>query len=74
MNTSPPLRALLGFIAAAISVVLFHQGMVAVLHTLNLPGIPVGAPFPMQPTKPFGVPQTASLMFWGGLYLSLIHI
>jgi hypothetical protein len=68
MNTSPPLRALLGFVAAAISVIIFHQGMVAILHTLNLPGMTVAAPFPMQPTKPFGVPLIASLVFWGGLY------
>jgi len=68
MNTSPPLRALLGFVAAAISVLIFHQGMVAVLHSLNVPGMPVAAPYPMQPTKPFGVPQIASLVFWGGLY------
>ena len=68
MKTSPPLRALLGFVAAAISVLIFHQGMVAALHTLNVPGMPVGTPFPMQPTKPLGVPQIASLVFWGGLY------
>ncbi|MGA3398414.1 MAG: hypothetical protein ABSC95_04280 [Acetobacteraceae bacterium] len=58
-------RALLGFIAAAISVLTFHQGMVEALHALGL------APFTAysaNPMPPFGVPLIADLCFWGGLY------
>jgi len=33
---SPPMRALLGFIAAAISVLTFHQGMWAPQHAMAL--------------------------------------
>lgn len=58
-------RAFLGFIAGAISVLTFHQGMVAALHALGL------APFTAysaNPVPPFGVPLIADLCFWGGLY------
>ena len=58
-------RAFLGFIAAAISVLTFHQGMVETLHALGL------APFTAysaNPMPPFGVPLIADLCFWGGLY------
>lgn len=60
-----PTRALLGFCAAVLSVLTFHQGMWALLHAA---GIMPPAPYPTRPTPPFGVPQIASLCFWGGLY------
>ena len=58
-------RAFLGFIAAAISVLTFHQGMVELLHGMGL------APFTAysaHPMPPFGGPLIADLCFWGGLY------
>ena len=58
-------RALLGFAAATLSVLTFHQGIWALLYAAGL--MPRG-PFPMQPVPPFGVPQIVSLAFWGGLY------
>jgi hypothetical protein len=61
-------RALLGFVAAAISVITFHQWMWAALHFLNLPGLGMPAPYPMGPTPPWGVPRVIDLAFWGGLY------
>jgi hypothetical protein len=61
-------RALLGFIAAAISVLTFHQWMWAALHFLNLPGLGMPAPYPFGPTPPWGVPRVIDLAFWGGLY------
>lgn len=60
-----PGRALLGFVAAVISVLIFHQGMWGVLHAV---GIMPPAPYPTNPVPPFGVPLIASLCFWGGVY------
>ena len=60
-----PTRALLGFVAAVLSVLTFHQGMWALLHAA---GIMPLAPYPTSPVPPFGAPLIASLCFWGGLY------
>jgi hypothetical protein len=60
-----PQRAALGFAAAVLSVLTFHQGMWALLHAA---GIMPPAPYPTNPVPPFGVPLIASLCFWGGLY------
>jgi hypothetical protein len=65
---SPPMRALLGFIAAVISVLIFHQGMLAALHTLALPGLAMPPPYPIDPIPPWGIPRIINLCFWGGLY------
>ncbi len=62
MSLAP--RAALGFLAAAISVLTFHQAMWWLLHRAGL----MPPPYPMVPTQPFGVPLIASLCFWGGLY------
>ena len=60
-----PGRALLGFVAAVISVLTFHQGMWALLHAA---GVMPPAPYPTNPVPPFKVPLIASLCFWGGVY------
>ena len=65
---SPPMRALLGFIAAVISVLIFHQGMWAALHALALPGLTMPPPYPIDPIPPWGIPRIINLCFWGGLY------
>jgi hypothetical protein len=62
------MRGLLGFVAAAISVLTFHQGMWALLHALNLPGLGMPAPYPIDGVPPLGVPRVLDLCFWGGLY------
>ena len=54
-----------GFVSGAIAVLLFHQGAVALLHSL---GVTPRAPFSMQATQPFGVPQLWSIAFWGGVW------
>jgi hypothetical protein len=56
---------LVGFIAGALSVVIFHQGAAALLYALELTK---RAPFSFQPTQPFGVPQLLSIAFWGGIW------
>jgi hypothetical protein len=59
------IRASLGFLAAVLSVLTFHQGMWGLLH---LVGWMPAAPYPTAPVPPYGVPLIASLCFWGGLY------
>ncbi len=62
---SPALnRAILGFIAAAISVLTFHQGMWASLHLVGW----MPPPYPTRGVPPFGVPLIINLCFWGGVW------
>ena len=68
-------RLLLGFLAGALSVLTFHQGMIAVLHAVPTPALHVGvAPYRLIPVPPFGVPLLADLAFWGGLYGALFGL
>jgi hypothetical protein len=68
---------LLAFVAGAIAVVVFHQGTLFLLHhqfpLLQAIGVPTafrppGAGYSFAPTRPLGVPQLLSIMFWGGLW------
>jgi hypothetical protein len=66
MGPSHVARTLIvGFIAGALAVLVFHQGALAILHSL---GIAPRAPYSMQLTAPWGVPQVWSLTFWGGVW------
>jgi hypothetical protein len=65
---APPMRAVLGFVAAAISVLTFHQAIWAALHFLSIPGLEMPPPYPTSPIPPLGVPRIVNLCFWGGLY------
>jgi hypothetical protein len=56
---------LLGFVAGAASVFVFHQGALALLRVA---GLTTRAPYSLEPTGPFGVPQVLSLAFWGGIW------
>jgi hypothetical protein len=62
---SAPARAALGFLAAVLAVLTFHQGMVGLLYLLGL--LP-RAPYQLGPAGPLGVPVLVNLCFWGGLY------
>lgn len=53
------------FIAGALAVLVFHQGMLGILHTL---GVTPALPYPRAPTAPFGIPQIWSIAFWGGVW------
>ena len=55
----------MGFAAGAVGVLVFHQGVLFVLHGSGL--VPF-APFSLRPTAPLGVPQVISLAFWGGVW------
>ena len=62
--SSALVRAATGLLAAAMSVVTFHAAAWWALHQFGL----MPPPFPTRPTAPFGVPQIASLIFWGAMY------
>lgn len=53
------------FIAGFLATLIFHQGLVAILHAVGL--VPSGA-WNMAPTEPLGVPAVLSLAFWGGIW------
>lgn len=59
----------IGALSGAISVLLFHQGMAALLHAL---GLAAAAPYSMQPTHPLGVPALWSIVFWGGVWGAIL--
>jgi hypothetical protein len=60
-----PRRLIVGFLAGAISVLLFHQGALGLLHAL---GLAPQAPYSFTETYPLGIPQVWSLAFWGGVW------
>jgi hypothetical protein len=60
-----PTRLVVGFVAGFVSVLTFQSGLIALLHALG--AIPF-APWRMTPVPPFGVPQSLSAAFWGGLW------
>lgn len=60
-----PVRALLGFLAAALSVLTFHQGMWGLLYLVGWMPRP---PYPLTPSGPLGVPLLLNFCFWAGLY------
>ena len=53
------------FIAAFLATLIFHQGLLALLHA---GGVVPAAPYNTAATWPFGVPQYLSLAFWGGVW------
>ena len=57
--------ALLGVAAGVLSVLIFHQGTVWLLHMAGQ--VPNG-PYGLRPIPPFGVPQVVNQCFWGGLW------
>ena len=63
-SMDPPMRAVLGFVAGVISVLVFHQGAWALFHLVGL----MPPPYPMGPVPPWSVPLTIDFCFWGGLY------
>jgi hypothetical protein len=58
--------ALLGFIAGALSVLIFHQGMVLILHLMKqVPNFPWNM---ARMNGPLPIPVIVNQMFWGGLW------
>ena len=54
-----------GFLAGALSVLIFHQATIAVLAAME---VIKSAPYSTAPTSPWGVPQIWSTVFWGGVW------
>lgn len=65
MPSGAPVRALLGFVAAAIAVLTFHQGMIFALGQF---GLVRGTVYNTTLVGPLQVPLIVNQMFWGGLY------
>lgn len=59
---------ILGFLAAALAVVVVHQGAVFLLASA---GLTTWKPWSMAPIPPFAVPSLVSQMIWGGLWGAL---
>jgi hypothetical protein len=53
------------FLAGFFATLVFHQGLLAILHAAGATGLSAWA---MKPTPPLGVPQVFSLAFWGGVW------
>jgi hypothetical protein len=53
------------FLAGALAVPLAHH---IVLYAFYAAGLAPYRPYSFAPTKPLGVPQVLSLMFWGGVW------
>jgi hypothetical protein len=53
------------FVAGFVATLVFHQGLLAILHAAG--ASPRGA-WNMAPTPPLGVPAVVSLAFWGGVW------
>jgi hypothetical protein len=60
-----------GFIAGAVSFVIFHQGGFWLAKQL---GLGTGTQWSMAATKPWGVPQLVSYLFWTGLWGALAAV
>jgi hypothetical protein len=59
------MRFLLAFIAGFVATLVFHQGLLFLLHRA---GASPRAAYDLKPVPPFAVPQVVSLAFWGGLW------
>jgi hypothetical protein len=53
------------FLMGYASTLIFHQGLIAILHAMGF--IP-RVPYSLAPTAPFHIPQVISLAFWGGVW------
>jgi hypothetical protein len=53
------------FMAGVLAVPIFHQLFFLLLYLVGV--IPI-APFSLEPTVPFGVPEVISSSFWGGVW------
>jgi hypothetical protein len=58
-------RYFIAFLSGFVAVLLFHQGVLSILHAVGFTPV---APFPVKPTQPFGLAQIWSLSFWGGIW------
>jgi hypothetical protein len=68
MSQNHPLpRLLLAFVAGLLSVLLFHQLALLLLHNIGFAPAQLTA-YAMKATQPFGIPRVWSLALWGGVW------
>lgn len=60
-----PKTLALAFVAGFIATLVFHQGLLQILH---MAGVVPAAAWNMDPAPPLGVPKVISLAFWGGVW------
>jgi hypothetical protein len=71
MTSSFPKLLIFGFIAGALSTLIFHQSAWFALNAAGI--IPADRPaWPLDAIPPFGVPSVISKAFWGGLWGALL--
>ena len=58
-------RSVIAFAAGFVATLVFHQAVLALLHTF---GFAPRAAWPMQGVPPFGIPSVISLAFWGVIF------
>ena len=63
--SATPTHLVLGFLAGALSHLIFQGGFGAILYIANL--IPA-LPWSLAPVPPLGVPRSLSYAFWAGLW------
>jgi hypothetical protein len=59
------------FLAGFFSTLVFHQGLLAILHAA---GATPRAAYALEPVPPLGVPAVLSLAFWGGVWGILLWL
>jgi len=57
------------FIAGFLATLIFHQGLLGILHAAGVAPI---APYDFSATAPLHVPKVISLAFWGGVWAILL--
>ncbi len=65
------MNALKAFAAGFLSTLVFHQGLLAILHAT---GRTERGAYSMTPTQPLQVPAVLSLAFWGGVWGILLWL
>jgi hypothetical protein len=58
-------RLIIAFAAGFVATLVFHQGVIALLHNF---GYVPNAAWSMKPVPPFGIPAVISLSFWAGVW------
>ena len=66
MSAKTAKRLAAGFVAGFLSVLVFSNGAIFLYHAAGVP-VPL-APWSMAPVPPFGVSQTLSAAFFGGIW------
>lgn len=68
-SANPLGQAILAFVSGFLAVLIFHQGMLAILHQAHHA---YPAPWSMRSVPPFSVPAVVSAAFWGGIWAMVL--